>query len=89
MRRRAAAGDLDERRAALAIEDLSALPITRYPDLLFAWRAWELRHNLTPYDAVYVALGEALECPVLTADVRLSGVPGVHCAVEVLGQRTP
>ena len=85
LRRRAAAGDLDERRVSLAIADLSDLPMTRYPHLPFARRLWELRDNLTVYDAVYVALAEVLGCALVTADARLSRVPGIRCAVEVVG----
>jgi predicted nucleic acid-binding protein len=84
LRRRLAAGDLDNRRAELALRDLEDLPIVRYPHLPFARRAWELRANLTPYDAVYVALAEVLECSLVTADRRLAAAAGVRCRVEVL-----
>lgn len=47
-------------------------------------RAWELRDNATPYDAVYVALAELLGCPLLTGDQRLARAPGIRCPVEVL-----
>jgi predicted nucleic acid-binding protein len=89
LRRRAASGDLDERRADLALQDLIDLPIARYPHLPFARRAWELRHNLTPYEAAYVALAETLACPFVTADARLSAVRGLSCEVEVLRARRP
>jgi predicted nucleic acid-binding protein len=46
--------------------------------------AWGLRHTITFYDALYVALATVLEVPLLTADVRLSKAPGLSCAVEVL-----
>jgi predicted nucleic acid-binding protein len=84
LRRRAAAGELDDRRAHMALVDLMDLPVTRYPHLPFAVRAWELRRNATPYDAAYVALAEVLDCPLVTADHALVGIPGVRCAVEVL-----
>ena len=84
LRRQAGAGTLDERRVDLAIRDLIDLPIARYPHLPFVRRSWELRHNLTPYDAVYVALAETLGCTLVTADARLSRAPGVGCPVEVL-----
>jgi len=45
-------------------------------------RCWELREKLTPYDGAYVALAEALETVLLTADVRLARAPGVRCAIE-------
>lgn len=75
---------MDERRVQLAIRDLEDLPLTRYPHLPFAKRAWHLRHNITPYDAAYVALAEILECVLVTADQRLSTAAGVGCSIEVL-----
>lgn len=87
LRRRTAAGDLDERRASLALRDLGDLPVVRYPHLPFSPRIWELRRNLTPYDAAYVALAEALGCAFVTADRGIAAVPGVRCRVEVIGRR--
>ena len=84
-RRLAAAGDLDERRAAFARADLRAMPIDRVPHAPLLERCWELRANLTVYDAAYVALAELIGAPLLTADARLAAGPGVTCAVEVLG----
>lgn len=83
-RRHLAAGRLDERRADLARTDLRALPLLRVPlpDLLD--RCWELRSNLTVYDAAYVAAAELLGVLLLTADARLAGAPGIACDVEVL-----
>ncbi|MGH2728460.1 MAG: type II toxin-antitoxin system VapC family toxin [Actinomycetota bacterium] len=60
LRLRVRTEDLDKRRADLALADLEELPLTRYPHLPFARRVWELRRNVTPYDAAYVALAEAL-----------------------------
>jgi predicted nucleic acid-binding protein len=74
----------DERRASLALTDLADLPLRRAPHLPLLTRCWELRHNLTPYDAAYVALAEALDVALVTADARLSRASGVKCAVEVL-----
>jgi predicted nucleic acid-binding protein len=84
LRRQAGAGLLNARRASLALQDLVSLPVTRYPHVPFAPRVWELRGNLTPYDAAYVALAEALGCVLVTADARLARAPGTHCAVEVV-----
>lgn len=84
LRRRSAAGDLGQRRVDFALSDLSDLSMTRYPHLPFMGRIWELRHNLTPYDAAYVALAEALECVLITSDRSIASVPDVPCAVEVL-----
>jgi predicted nucleic acid-binding protein len=74
----------DERRASLALADLADLPLRRAPHLPLLARCWELRHNLTPYDAAYVALAEALDVALVTADARLSRASGVQCTVEVL-----
>jgi predicted nucleic acid-binding protein len=82
--RLAAAGHLDEQRAGLARADLRALPMRRVPHAALLERCWELRANLTVYDAVYVALAELVDAPLLTADTKLAGAPGVTCAVEVL-----
>jgi predicted nucleic acid-binding protein len=84
LRRAARAGQLDERRSAQALADLSVLPLQRVPHLRLLPRVWELRDNLTAYDAAYVALAEALNAPLLTADGPLARAPGVRCAVEVL-----
>ena len=85
LRPHVAAGDLDDRRARLAIIDLHTLSMTRYPHLPLVERVWELRHNLTPYDASYVALAEALKCTLVTADHRLCHAPGPLCPVEQIG----
>jgi predicted nucleic acid-binding protein len=83
-RRLAAAGDLDDRRAALALDDLRALRLERVAHSRLLGRCWELRGNLTLYDAAYVALAEALDVDLLTADAKLAGSPGPRCRIEVL-----
>lgn len=70
--------------AELALRSLTALRVSVYPTAPLLDRAWDLRDNLTPYDACYVALAEALDCPLLTADERLSRAPGITCEVEVI-----
>lgn len=85
LRRAARAGRLDERRSSLALEDLAALPLRRVSHLPLLARVWELRDNLTAYDAAYIALAEALGCRVLTADGGMGKASGVRCEVEVLG----
>jgi predicted nucleic acid-binding protein len=75
----------DNRRAALALTDLEQAPIIRCPHAPLLARCWELRDNLTPYDAAYVALAELLDAPLLTADLRLAGAPQIRCAVETVG----
>lgn len=63
-------------RAAHAVDDLGRARITRVPAHLLTPRAWALRHNLSAYDAAYVALAERLRCPLLTADRRLAAGVG-------------
>ena len=67
--------------ANLAQRDLLALEIDLFPFAPFAERAWELRHNLTIYDAWYVALAEAFSCPLVTLDRRLARAPGPICEI--------
>lgn len=83
-RRMASAGDLDGRRAALAIADLQALRVDRVPHTRLLERCWELRATLTVYDAAYVALAELLDAVLLTADRRLATAPGSRCSIERL-----
>lgn len=84
LRRQRAAGKLDDRRARLALTDLADLPMRRAPHLPLLARCWELRDNLTVYDAAYVALAEALGAHLVTADRRIADAPGVSCPVDVL-----
>jgi predicted nucleic acid-binding protein len=84
LRKRWLAGDLEARRFAGAIEDLAALPFARYPALPFLRRIYDLRQNLTAYDAIYVALAEALGCALVTADERIARAPGVRCPVRLI-----
>lgn len=84
LRRYAASGELDSKRCRDALEDLADLPLTRYPHDLLLTRIWELRENLTAYDAAYVALAEALEAPLLTCDRKLSRASGVRARVELI-----
>ena len=84
LRRYAIAGDLDDQRARAALDDLADFPIRRYPHGLLFPRAWELRNNFSVYDAVYVALAEALDAPLLTRDRRLANAAGKHVSVELI-----
>lgn len=70
-------------RAEQAIVDLVNLPITRYPHFVFLPRLWQLRHNLTAYDAVYIALAERLNATLVTRDARLSTATGHQARIEV------
>jgi len=85
LRKRWLAGTLSDSRFAAAVEDLVALAFQRYPTRLFLRRAYELRANLTAYDAAYIALAEALGCAFVTADRRLARVPGPRCVIRVIG----
>lgn len=84
LRRAARAGRLEERRSAQALADLAALPLRRVSHLPLLPRVWELRDNLTAYDAAYVALAEVLGALLLTADGPLKRAAGIRCEIEVL-----
>lgn len=79
LRRAASAGDLSLESAALAHADLLAMPVQLLPYEPVGRRAWELRANLSMYDAWYVALAEGLDAPLATLDRRLSRSPGPRC----------
>jgi len=84
VRRQTGAGSLTTAEANAAIEDLLDLPLSVYPTAALLRRAWALRDNITSYDACYVALAEALGCPLLTADARLANAPGARCIIEAV-----
>ena len=83
-RRLVGSGRMSEIRATTALTDFSELVITRSAHRPLLPRCWELRENLTPYDAAYVALAESLAVVLVTADNRLARAPGIRCAVELL-----
>lgn len=85
IRRQLGSGHLDARRAQLALTDLVDLPLRRAAHRPLLTRCWELKDNLTVYDASYVALAELLGVVLLTADVRLAMAPGLRCQLDVLG----
>jgi predicted nucleic acid-binding protein len=74
---------LTARRAEEAIEDLSAVRVRRYAPSLLLRRVWQLRSNLSAYDASYVALAEELNAPLITRDRRIAAAPGHSATVEV------
>jgi predicted nucleic acid-binding protein len=78
------AGEIGAGRGTEVIADLGALPIRRYPHEHMLERIWELRGNVTAYDAAYLALAEALDMPLLTRDRRLAAAPGHRARVEVV-----
>lgn len=81
LRRMEQVGRISSLEANGAQEDLLRLNIELHPFAPFADRVWSLRHNLTCYDAWYVAVAEALACPLLTLDHRLSRAPGPTCEI--------
>lgn len=83
-RRDVRAGRLATERARQARRDMVDLPAMRHPVALIVERIWELRDNVTSYDASYVALAEALGCTLVTGDGRLASAPGPTCRIEVL-----
>jgi len=85
LRRYVLRGEVSAVDAEAALEDLTALPITRYPHIPLILRAFALRANATIYDALYLVLAEALAAPLLTRDTALGTVPGHGAQVEVVG----
>jgi predicted nucleic acid-binding protein len=83
-RRLSAGGKLVPARADQALADLEALRLERVPHRQLLRRCWELRKNVTVYDAAYIALAEILDVPFVTADRRLASAPGTSCVFEVL-----
>ena len=83
-RRYVAVGALAVSRAEEALQDLADLRVRRYPHLLFLRRVWELRDNLTVYDALYVALAETLDATLVTCDRKIALAPGHRARVEII-----
>ncbi len=84
LRKLVSAGLVPPRRADLALADLISLPMDRARHRPLLPRVWQLKDNVTAYDAAYVALAEALDVPLLTADTRLAAAPGPRCVIELL-----
>jgi predicted nucleic acid-binding protein len=84
LRRYTRTRELDTDRGLQALEDLVDFPLTRYPHDLFLLRIWELRHNVTAYDAAYIALAEALGVPLMTRDAALASAPGNRARIELI-----
>ncbi|MGQ0778865.1 MAG: type II toxin-antitoxin system VapC family toxin [Pseudonocardiales bacterium] len=84
VRRKWRHGSLDDERAGLAIDALGELEILRFEHRALLPRAWELRHNLTFADGLYVALAEQLAVTLVTLDARIAAAPRIKAHVEVL-----
>ena len=81
LRRCALHGEIDERQGRDSVGDLAAMAIERHGHQPLLERMWQLRHNLTAYDAAYLALAESLDAPLLTRDSALASVAGHHVRV--------
>ncbi|MGH7775630.1 MAG: type II toxin-antitoxin system VapC family toxin [Candidatus Dormibacterales bacterium] len=84
LRRNEASGGISPGSASGALEIWSRLGLIRYPIIGVIRRVWELRANLSAYDASYVALAEALGCALVTCDGRIGRAPGLRCPITVL-----
>ena len=76
--------EVDETRGRRALEELALCPLRLYPHTQLLPRIWQLRSNLSAYDATYIALAEALDAPLLTRDERLARAPGHGARLEVV-----
>ena len=83
LRRLVREGTVTDVRASEAVRDLVDLQITRYPHFVMLPRIWHYRHNLSAYDAAYVALAEALAAALVTRDRRLASAPGHSARIEL------
>lgn len=83
LRRCALLGDIDARHGRDALDDLAAMSIERHGHQPLLERIWQLRHNLTAYDAAYLALAERLGAPLLTCDAGLASVAGHRARIEL------
>ena len=84
LRRLVRTGEVSPGRAEEAIADLTDLDLHRHPHLDLLGRAWKLRDNFTAYDAMYVALAEAIDAGIVTCDSPLAKAPGHRARIEVV-----
>ena len=87
LRRMSMRDEISEERAADARSDFADTALIRYPHQPLSDRVWELRHNLTAYDATFVALAEVLSAPLVTCDARLASARGHDAHIEVFSVR--
>lgn len=85
IRREHLRGTLDRTAATQAVEDLAAWPGERFGHRFLLARAWQLRDTVRGWDAMYVALAEALDAVLLTTDHRLAAATGPECAIQTIG----
>ena len=84
LRRLVAADEIENERAVEALATLEAADIHRHPHTPLLGMIWDLRDEMTPYDAAYVALATVLQAPLITTDRKLAAAPGLPCAVELM-----
>jgi predicted nucleic acid-binding protein len=84
LRRRVLGRQIGESEGWAALNTWRHLAATRYAVHTLLGRIWQLRANLSAYDAGYVALAESLDCSLVTADLRLTRAPGIRCPVTVV-----
>lgn len=87
LRRMSMRDEISEERAADARSDFADTALVRYPHQPLSDRVWELRHNLTVYDATFVALAEVLSAPLVTCDARLASARGHDAHIELFNVR--
>lgn len=87
LRRMALGNPALDKAVPRALRHLAGLAIRRMPIAPLLERMWELRDNITPYDAAYVALAEQLDCPVITCDAKLASAAGARCEFDVIAAR--
>jgi predicted nucleic acid-binding protein len=84
LRKRVRLGQISANDGWHLLDTYRWMAVTRHNVFAMFDRIWELRENVTAYDAAYVALAEAIDCPLVTGDAQLSRAPGLRCAVTVL-----
>lgn len=84
LRRMVMRGMVTSGRAQECVDDLKAFRVNRYPTFPFLQRVWNLRHNLTPFDASYIVLAEALNAPLVTVDPKLAKTKGHRAQIKLL-----